>query len=238
MEPGTGLWGLLNEGESRSICEARLEYSAGILRACDPYGCTEIEVDPPIAVLPSPPILRPFTITEVVYLELERRVYVEPGMILWATAPLDIEVMKSGRPIARLASTRAKYRLVGSLVEGVIARNHRTRIWREPPEELEPCLGMVAVRISKGRDAIEGIPFNAGHATLYRDERWRIVYSRISVSIGPNIIDARTEPMPPLPGEIRPLRKPPYLTPAKSLSLGQTAVVVERGWRLWPSLRG
>ncbi len=238
MESSTGSWGALEEGETRSICDAHLEYSEGVLRACDPYGCTEIEVDPPIAILPSPPILRPFTITEVVYLELERRVYVEPGMILWSTAPLDIEVIKSGRPIARLATTRVKYRLVGSLVEGVIARNHRTRLQRSPPEEIEPCLGIVAVRISKGRDAIEGIPFNAGHAILYRDKKWRIVYSRISVSIGPNIMDAKTEAVPPLPGELRPLRRPPYLSSAKSLSLGQTAVVVERGWRLWPSLRG
>ena len=230
------VWGVLEPGSSVKLCEASISYDGTTLRGCDRYGCSEVQVRPPIVVMPAPPILRPFTLTDVVYVEFEDKIFVEPKSTLWVGIPLDIEVVKAGRPVLRLSTTKVKYRLVGSLVEGVIARNHRSPIWYEPPASLDRCIGLANISIVRDRDVLEGIPINVGQSTLYRTSNWeQIYYARVIVSVSRSLIDSRIENKPPLPGLVI-ARKPPY-THERTLALGQPAVVVERGWRLWPSLR-
>ena len=230
------VWGSLEPGGSVKLCEAEVSYDGETVEGCDRYGCSEVRVRPPIAVMPAPPILRPFTLTEVVYVEFDTKIFVEPNTTLWVTIPLDIEVVKSGRPLLRLATTKVKYRLVGSLVEGVIARNHKSPVWFEHPDSTSPCMGLANIRIARGRDVLEGVPINAGQSALYRTSGWeRIYYAKVIVSVSHSLIDSRIENKPPIPGLVT-ARKPPYIH-ERSLSLGQPAVVVEKGWRLWPSLK-
>ena len=164
--PGLPL--VVRDSADIEICSARVQYDPGsqILRACDPYGCSEVITPAPLALLPAPPVLRPFTITQVVYVAFDKRVFVEKGDVLWVRIPIDIDIIRKGRPLARLASSKAKYRLVGSLVEGVIARNVLSPVWREPPEPGEECYVLAAIQVQKGADAIDGIPFNAGSAHI------------------------------------------------------------------------
>jgi len=229
---------VLRERAKLEICDARLEYDpeTRILVACDRYGCSEVETPEPLALLPAPPILRPFTLTQVVYVEFERRVFVEKGETVWVKVPIDIEIARRGRPIARLSTGKAKYRLVGSLVEGVIARNVRSSVWRSPPGEAGECWALAAITIQKGADAVEGIPFNAGSSYIYRGEGDQLYLSKVLATITPQTIDTRTTKDSPLPG-LKRIRGPPYGSPGRITALTQTAVVVERGWRLWPYLR-
>ncbi len=220
------------------FCNARVRYEddSRTLEACDPYGCSTIEVRTPLVILPAPPILRPFTITQVVYIDFARRVFLERGSSIWAAVPLDIEIIKKGRSIARLATSKAKYRLVGSLTEGVIARNAPSPVaWR--PEDIGgECSARVRIKVDKGADAVEGIPFNAAGASIYRDKHDELYLSLVTASISPLLIDTRTTRDPPLPG-LEPVRGPPYGQHGRVMSLTQTAVSVERGWRLWPYLK-
>ena len=230
------VWGILEPGSSVELCEASISYDGRTVRGCDRYGCSEVKVRPPIVVMPAPPILRPFALTDVVFVEFEEKIFVEPNTTLWVSIPLDLEVVKTGRPVLRLSTTKAKYRLVGSLVEGVIARNHKSPIWYDHPDNLEPCMGLASIHITRGRDVLDGVPINVGQSALYRTSGWeRIYYARVIINVTQSLIDSRIENKPPLPGLVT-ARKPPY-THEKTLSLGQPAVVVERGWRLWPSLK-
>ena len=228
----------IRESGEWSFCSARIKYESDshVLEACDPYGCSTIEVRPPLIVLPAPPILRPFSITQVVYIDFARRVFLEKGASVWAAVPLDIEIIKKGRSIVRLASNKAKYRLVGSLTEGVIARNAPSQIAWRPEDISADCTARVRVRIDKGADAVEGIPFNAAGATIFKDRRGDLYLSLVTASISHILIDTRTTRDPPLPG-LEPVRGPPYGQHGRVMSLTQTAVSVERGWRLWPYLR-
>ncbi len=233
------LWTTLVPGYSVEECGARIDYSkSGVLTICDFYGCSSISVRPSIKVSPAPPILRPFTITDVVYIQFTHKIYVEPGMTLWARIPLDAEIRRGHRTIARITLSRAKYRLVGSLVEGVIARNHVSEavISEDPPQHDNPCEALVKFEVTKGRDVVEGIPFNAGHSSIYADSQGRFYLSPVQVAIGETMLDTKLEANPPLSG-LRLVRRPPYSTGARSITLGQPAVTVQKGWRLWPSYR-
>ncbi|MCE4624353.1 MAG: DUF432 domain-containing protein [Desulfurococcales archaeon] len=220
-------------------CGASISFDSNgkILRACDRYGCSEIIVDPPVRVIPAPPILRPFSITSVVFIGFTRRAFVQKHQTIWAKIPLDIEIAKDRQTLAVLATSKVKYRLVGSLVEGVIARNVMSDISFTTPPTPGPCEALVALKIARGSDVIDGVPFNVGSSVLYSDRGERLYTSLVEVSLDHVIIDAKTTAYPPLPG-LKQVRRPPYGRNVRLLSIGQPAVTVERGWRLWPTLKG
>ena len=235
-------WGDIGKGSEEfewKGCGASISFDSvnKTLRACDRYGCSEIIVAPPLRVIPAPPILRPFSITSVVFISFTRRVFVQKHQTIWAKIPLDIEVAKGRQTLAVLATSKVKYRLVGSLVEGVIARNVVSDISFTSPPIPGPCEALVALKIVRASDVIDGVPFNVGSTVLYSDSGGRLYASLVEVSLDQVVIDARTTTHPPLPG-LKQARKPPYGKNIRLLSIGQPAVTVERGWRLWPTLKG
>ncbi len=224
-------------GTTFKFCEAQLEYSRdGVLKACDAYGCEELMVNGKLGVLPAPPIARPFRLGSTVYIDFTRKVYVEPGNIIWASAPIELEVYKSGRPVARLSPTRAKYTLVGSLVDGVIARYFKVlpSLGGPPSTSTAPCSALIAFFISSGKDVVRGVPFNASQVTFYSDMS-NLYYSLVEVNIKDVIIESRTTSKPPRDKliKVRTVRE------GKGLGFGTTTpiVSVERGWKLWPGLK-
>lgn len=234
------LWGTLRPGDSIGVCDASIKYDPnGLLEVSDPYSSEKLVVRGQIGVLPAPPTRRPFDLGPTVYVEFTHKIFVEKGDLLWATIPVEVELRKKGRPIVRLATVKSKYTLVGSLVEGVIARYWRAEpiAGSNPPYSSldRDCMALVAFYISEGADIIRGVPFNLGQTMIYTDNGGRLYFTLVEVSIKDAIIEAKTTSKPPTYG-LKPLRK---VSEGRGAVLGGygPVVVVNRGWRLWPGLK-
>jgi len=232
------LVGEITPGTSLSLCGARIIYTEdGVLRACDDYRCEEVYVKGVVGYRPAPPIHSPFRISDAVYIEFDKKILVNRGDVIWAHAPLEIILHHKNSILARLAPGKVKYTLVGNIIEGVIARYAKSKVARGFAQENEdPCMAHIAFYIAQGEDTIRGVPFNAAYSHLYTDNRGTIFYSLVEVHIKDTIIESRTTSKPPMEG----------LKRLKQIRVGRTGVfsltapviAVERGWKLWPSLKG
>ncbi len=230
--------GKLKPGDQLEKCMIRVEYDKnGILKACDPYRCDEVLVGGEIKFIVAPAIASPFRISSAIYVEFERSVFANKGDVLWATSPLELVIYKKNKPILNLPLTESKYTLVGSLVEGVIARYHRSQVNKNKEIDIthDDCVAKIAFYITQGSDKIKGVPFNAAHSVIYVDKENIPYYSLVEVSVKDSILESKTTGKPPKEG-LKILRKPE--TGRTGLfSLSAPVLSVERGWKLWPSLK-
>lgn len=230
--------GEITPGTSLSLCGVRIIYSEdGVLRACDEYKCEEVYVEGVVGYRPAPPIYSPFRISDAVYIEFDKKILVKRGDVIWTHAPLEIVLYHNNSILARLSPGRVKYTLVGNLVEGVIARYAKSKVAKGfPIENKDPCKANIAFYIAQGEDTIKGVPFNAAYSYLYVDSKGTIFYSLVEVYIKDTIIESRTTSKPPMEG----LERLQQIRGGKTgvFSLTVPVIVVERGWKLWPSLKG
>ena len=178
----------------------------GRLEACDPYGCVRARLPRGHWALlePVPAVSRPAPLTGCIYVELEEPL-VHPGgaSTVWTLAPYEILVTASGAQVARLTPTRAKYTLVGDVVDGLLCRYSRGPLAFSPEEALEarePGYAVLAVRITGSPAVVPGIAFPAAQLPIYTDEEARLYYPLVEARVEEPGLTVKPTGHPPLAG--------------------------------------
>ncbi|MCE4610625.1 MAG: DUF432 domain-containing protein [Desulfurococcales archaeon] len=194
----------IGPGDSLVLGEARIERREdGDVTACDRYGCVEARVPPYLDVMaaPAPAIQRLLTATPYIYVEFEKRVYIEEGEDYWTLAPIEIEVYVRDTVLTRLSPAPVKFTLIGDVVDGLLARWFKSTIGYDR-DELPDVEGTAIVRfIAKTTGVlVPGVGFNAANASFYAGDDGSIYYSLLTVEVDGNILTAKVSDAPPLNG--------------------------------------
>lgn len=194
----------LRPGDKIEIGEAKIErLENGDVVACDTYGCAEARVPPgrEVRAAPVPAIHRLITVTPYIYVEFERRVFIDAGEDYWALAPYEIEVYVEETVLTRLSPTPVKYTLIGDVVEGVLARWYRSPVEYEQAGLPDPT-GTAVVRflVRNSGVLLPGVGFNALNTRFFVDENGLLYYPLLHVDVEGNVVTVRSSGGPPLPG--------------------------------------
>jgi hypothetical protein len=218
-----GLPAKLEPGEELAVGQARLERSSnGVLEACDPYGCSRLNVRPSVEVrvLPAPASRRLLQVTHV-YVEFESPIHARDGDVVWFHAPIELEVVVDGIPALRLAPIPVKYTLVGDVVDGIVCRYYKSPARLEtPPGEHPPGTALAALRVIGDPAILPGGGVGVYASRLYRDGEGTLYYSLQRLEVEGVNATLRPTQNPPLEGvrEVRrPMRRVPRLQQALQL---------------------
>jgi len=191
-------------GQWLRIGDVRIERSEdGDVVACDAYGCAEARVPPerPVKAAPIPAVHRLLPATPYIYVEFERRLYIEDGEDYWVLAPYEIEVYAGDLALVRLSPVKVKYTLVGDIVDGILARYYRSYAAYDQHELPDPTGTAVVRFIVRGSSVLlPGIGFNASVTNFYVDERGIIYYPLLEVETDGSIVTVKSTGRPPKPG--------------------------------------
>jgi len=195
---------IIRPGERLEIGEVVVERGEnGDVRACDRYGCAEARVPPEreVGAAPIPALYRVLTATPFLYVEFEKRIYIESGEDYWTLAPYEVEVYVGRLALIRLSPVKVKYTLIGDVVDGVLARHHRSPVAFDQ-EELPDPLGTAVVRFRvKGSSILlPGIGFNAIVSKFFVDEKGTIYYPLLEVETDGSLVTVKNTGQPPKPG--------------------------------------
>ncbi len=194
----------LGPGQWLQIGDVRIERSEnGDVVACDRYGCAEARVprERPVKAAPIPAIHRLLPATPYIYVEFERRIFIDDGEDYWALAPYEVEVYAGNLALVRLSPVKVKYTLVGDVVDGVLARYYRS-VAAYDQEELPDPTGTAVIRfVVKGSSVLlPGIGFNASVSTFYVDENGIIYYPLLEVETDGSLVTVKNTGEPPKKG--------------------------------------
>ena len=197
----------LGPGEREVIGDAVVEYGEdGLLRACDPHGCSVVRVPRRVLVdvEPVPGIARPRPLTSCIYVE-----FTDPFMHtggrgeLWFLAPYEVAVDIDDKIIARVTPVKAKFTLVGDIVEGTVCRYYRGPVFAGREEALEarrPGLALVKAVLEGGPAKLPGVGFHAATLPLYTDDEARIYYPVVEVEVEKGFLEVKSSSAPPVKG--------------------------------------
>ena len=133
--------------------EAFLKRSGERLILRDRYKSMEymVEKGTEIEILPAKPSHVPTHLTNHMLIEMETPVYTVEPMMIWITAPYELDIRLDGGSIAYLSPTKVKYYLYGDVVEGVLCRYHQTKLYIDEPREESgvASLRLLITRVSK-----------------------------------------------------------------------------------------
>lgn len=194
----------IGAGQWVQIGEARIERSEnGDLRACDRYGCAEARVPRQriVQAAPIPAIHRVLPATPYIYVEFEKRIYIEDGEDYWALAPYEIEVYVGNLALVRLSPVKVKYTLIGDVVDGTLARYYKSFVAYDQ-EELPDPTGTAVVRfvVTGSSVLLPGIGFNASVSKFYVDEQGLVYYPNLIVETDGSVVTVKNTGEPPKPG--------------------------------------
>ncbi len=194
----------IRPGDRLEIGEAVVERTRdGDVRACDRYGCGEARVPSYQDVLaaPIPAIYRVLPATPYLYVEFEKRIYVEDGEDYWTLAPYEVEVYVGDLALVRLSPVMVKYTLIGDVVDGHLARYHKgVAVFDQ--EDLPDPVGTAVVRFRvKGSSVLlPGIGFNTAISRFYVDDEGIVYYPLLEVTTDGSIVTVKNTGEPPKPG--------------------------------------
>jgi len=195
----------LRPGERLELGEARIErLPDGDVVACDRYGCAEARVPPEreVKVAPIPAIHRLLAATPHIYVEFERRVFIDSGEDYFTYAPYELEVYVEDTVLTRLSPHRVKFTLIGDVLDGILARWHRGPVEYDesglPPAG--PELAVVRFIVRNTGVLLPGVGFNAANTRFYVDGEGRLYYPLLYVDVESGILTVKVSGEPPKPG--------------------------------------
>ncbi len=169
--------------------EALLKRGGDRLIIRDRYKSMEYIVDKgtEIEVSPARPNHVPANLTKHMLIDLEAPIYSVEPMMMWVTAPYELDIRLDGESIAYLSPVKVKYYLYGDAVEGVLCRYHQTKLYMDEPME-EGDMASLKVLITKVSKPIKQllIPLEGIH--VYEDSE-KIYYNPILVEgVGDEVV--------------------------------------------------
>jgi hypothetical protein len=182
----------LGRGDRLVYGDVTVEYGVdGRVEACDSYGCHVFRVSGSerVTLNPVPPLHRPRPLSACLYLALSEPVVARDGVEVSLSAPFELEVRVGSIVVGYLSPTRAKYTLVGDVVDGVICRFYRSKL-ASSGAELGEGEGLVNVRFRGLESLIPAVAFYAAGLSL--DVRDGVVwYPPLEASISRKAVSVR-----------------------------------------------
>lgn len=209
----------LGPGDKLELGEARIErLENGDVVACDRHGCAEARVPPEreVRVAPVPAIHRLLAVTPYLYIEFERRVFIDAGEDYFTYAPYELEVYVKDTVLVRLSPHKVKYTLIGDVLDGVLARWHRGPVEYDE-EDLPPAgpqLAVVRFIVRNTGVLLPGVGFNAANTRFYVDDQGRLYYPLLHVDVEGGVLSVKSTGEPPKPG----LREVAYVAVKPSIT--------------------
>ncbi len=166
----------------------------GLFEACDPYGCIRVQLsgeNGSVVLNPVAPVYRPRQISGCLYLEFPAMLAVNPPMEVLAVSPFEFEVVVGGSVVGYLSPRRAKYTLIGDVVDGIVCRYYRSRVIGGESELIDGE-AVVRIRFRGDRAVVPGVGFYvAGLRLAVRGGT--VYYPLLDVSISKRVISARLQ---------------------------------------------
>ena len=195
----------LKPGSKIELGEAKIErLDNGDVVACDRYGCAEARVpsEREVRVAPIPAIHRLLTATPYIYIEFNRRVFIDAGEDYFTYAPYELEVYVEDTVLTRLSPHKVKFTLIGDVLDGLLARWHRGPVEYDE-EGLPPAgpeLAIVRFIVRNTGVLLPGVGFNAVNTRFYVDSNGRLYYPLLHVDVEGGILTVKSSGEPPKPG--------------------------------------
>ncbi len=195
----------LRPGDKVELGDASVErLENGDVIACDRYGCAEARVPPEreVRLAPIPAIHRLLAATPYIYVEFERRVFIDAGEDYFTYAPYEIEVYVEDTVLTRLSPVKVKYTLIGDVLDGLLARWYKGHVEYDedglPPAG--PGLAVVRFIVRNTGVLLPGVGFNAVNTRFYVDGEGRLYYPLLHVDVEGSVLTVKSSGEPPKPG--------------------------------------
>ena len=219
----TAPWKIM-PGEELRLADARITREPnGDLEACDRYGCASARVPPerPVYAVPIPAVYRVLPATPFIYVDFDKRIFVEQGEDYWITAPFEIEVYAGDLALIRLSPIKVKYTLIGDVIEGTLARYFRSdAVFDFEDLKYEEHTAIIRFFVRGSSVLLPGIGFRAAGVEFYVDDKGRIYYPMIEVTVSNGNVSVKTTNRPPIPG-LKPVVLTRYARPKRVLAFTQ-----------------